>query len=496
MKQKIEEYLNNKIKIEELVHYFDTNNYTEEEIKKNGIVYTPKKTSDYIVSILNPTLKETVFEPSVGHGIFIFSLLDFIENKYNLSSSDLKKYLTTKVYFEDIQEENILELNKILEAYFKKKEIILKRTEINYKIGDTLKENFNIKFNIILGNPPYIRIKNLNKENIEFLRKNFSSCEKGNIDIYYAFIQFAIENSNRSSFITPNSWIYNKSAEKLRELVKNNLNILIDFKVKKIFSTADTYTSIFLHNNIKSNEFLHYKEDFDKKTVLFNKKDINNNRWLFYKEDNKKLNINIIKYHTPIATLRDKIFINHNLKENNNEDIVNFYKISTIKTEKEFLETKSTIIFPYYLNNVDKFIIKKESELNIETKKYLHENKEELLKRDKGKQEKYEEWFCYGRRQGLNIYKNNSYLIIIPGMIIVNNKFFAIESNKIKKPFLFSSGFILEVDKDNKNKLLDYLNSKDFNYLLKNEGKVWEGSKGKENYYSLSITQLKKIFNN
>jgi hypothetical protein len=351
---------------------------------------------------------------------------------------------------------------------------------------------FDKKYDLMIGNPPYIRTKNIEENYLKFLRTNFDSCKKGNIDIYYAFMELAIKTSNKSSFITPNSWIYNKSALKLREILKENIKNIIDFKQTQIFETADTYTSIYISDNSYNNDFILYNTNIDEKYLSFNKSNMNNEGWLFYNKNKENKKIEIIKIHTPIATLSDKTYINNDLSFNN-KDLIPFYKISKIKNEEDFFNSDQKIIFPYKnINN--KFIIKQEQELEKETLNYLNNNKKILTNRDKGKIDKYPKWYSYGRSQGLNKYKKDSFLIIIPGMIKNDYRFFSINKNKIKNDFLFSSGFIIEVSKENVENLLKFLNSNEFKNIFQNEGKIWKGKNEEENYYSLKSSQFKKLF--
>jgi len=491
MKENIKKYLNNEIDIETLVHYFEKNKYTKEEIKKEGIVYTPKKISDYIVKLLNPSIQETIFEPSVGHGIFIFSLLEFIQNKYNLSPYELKKYLIKNVFMQDVQEKTILELKEIIIYFFKKLNISLSKEELNnIYIGNTL-SNEKKSYDIIFGNPPYVNIRVIKPETLKYLRKKYLFCKKGNIDLYYAFIEYAMIHSERASFITPNSWLYNISERDLRKGIKPHLLKLIDFKQQKIFKNAATYVSIFLFDKTISSNNIEYSENIEEYYTKIDKEDLEDKRWSFYKKQISPY-LNSIKYHTPIATLRDKIFVTSGI---NNKDFIDFYKISKIKNIEEFKKSKQQILFPYKLEN-NKYIIKEKEELSKESYDYLLDNKKELMKRDKGKADKYPKWYSYGRKQGLNSYQNDTYLIIIPGMIKKNFKFFKIHSKEIKKPFLFSSGFILEVEEKESEILINYLNSVEFKECMVNNGKVWKGKEEDNSYYSLSIKQLKELFSN
>lgn len=73
----------------EKIKEMDIKNYTAEEIKSGGIVYTPKYIADYIINSLNISIEETILEPSVGHGVFIFSLLEIIKERLTKNELEL-----------------------------------------------------------------------------------------------------------------------------------------------------------------------------------------------------------------------------------------------------------------------------------------------------------------------------------------------------------------------------------------------------------------------
>ena len=66
-------------KIIESSQIFDHKDITN--IKENGVVFTPKYISDKMIRNLSPNINNSICEPSVGKGIFVFSLLEyFLEN--------------------------------------------------------------------------------------------------------------------------------------------------------------------------------------------------------------------------------------------------------------------------------------------------------------------------------------------------------------------------------------------------------------------------------
>lgn len=99
------------------------------------------------------------------------------------------------------------------------------------------------KFNVILGNPPYLGEKN-NKEvfqsikNTEFGRKYY----EGKMDFFYFFIERAVENLEENGvliYLTTNYWLKADSGKKLREALKINGNFKdIVFYDNSLFSKA------------------------------------------------------------------------------------------------------------------------------------------------------------------------------------------------------------------------------------------------------------------
>lgn len=111
----------------------------------------------------------------------------------------------------------------------------------------------------VIGDPPYVRIHNPNSlyGNV----RSYSFAGKGMTDLYMAFFEIGfnmMDGRGRMCYITPNSWLTSKAAEKMRQYIvrERNLMSLTDLEHFQAFGNVTTYTIISLfskNNNNKNN---------------------------------------------------------------------------------------------------------------------------------------------------------------------------------------------------------------------------------------------------
>ncbi len=111
-------------------------------------------------------------------------------------------------------------------------------------------------FDLIIGNPPYIRSRNMDKDYKK--RKEIMEYEvyQASADIYTYFYERSLNLLNSSgllSFITSNKWMRSKYGGKLRTLIKDNTSIqqIIDLGGQKIFENATVDTNIIIFSKQK-----------------------------------------------------------------------------------------------------------------------------------------------------------------------------------------------------------------------------------------------------
>lgn len=117
-------------------------------------------------------------------------------------------------------------------------------------------------FDVIIGNPPYIKLQNMRSIQPEVTdywvsakhpqqpeKPKFLSTQTGNYDIYLPFIEQSTQHlkaTGRMGFIAPNVWTVNDYGQGLRGFLHQHkhLDRWVDFKDYQIFDEAITYTAL------------------------------------------------------------------------------------------------------------------------------------------------------------------------------------------------------------------------------------------------------------
>jgi hypothetical protein len=414
----------------------------------NGAIYTPEKIRSYIVNeafgkitTLNDSIK--ISDIACGCGGFLFN-----------ASIELKKQ-TGKTYSEifrnhifglDIQEYSVNRTKLLLSLLALQSGEDIEEFQFNLFQGDSLDFDWMTKindfngFSIILGNPPYVCARNLDKETKEKL-KNWEVCQSGNSDLYIPFFQIAIENlaeNGTLGFITMNSFFKSLNGRALRDYFQSKeLAIsIIDFGSEQVFKSKNTYTCICFIEN-KEQQFISYTESETKKladklyfkqikyNILDSKKgwNLKNNKTISKIESTGVPFGELYQTRHGIATLKNDIYIFRPVDEDEKffylqngslykiekgicKDIVNSNKLSR---EVNLNKLKEKVIFPYDVQEKPKLLdenLLKES--FPEAYKYLQNKRKILAERDKGKGN-YENWFAFGRTQSLEKIKNKMF---------------------------------------------------------------------------------------
>jgi len=405
--------------------------------KLNGAFFTPNYIVDFIINETKPTEYEKCLDPSCGCGAFLIGLVEYFKRNF---SKSIKEILKQNIYGADILDYNVDRTKTLLSILALQYGEIIEESDLNIEHKDSLRDIWQLKFDVIVGNPPYVKYQDLDDKNRVELLKHWKSIESGTFNLYFAFFELGyklLENTGRLGYITPNNYFTSLSGISLRQYFQQNkcLTRIVDFSHKKVFD-AQTYTAITFLNKQKNDAVLYDKildsqecsEFLIKANGSPNYLDkLNAKKWRLLKKQEQE-NIRIIEtIGTPIkdlfniavgiATLKDEVFFVDSSNEKDGllkkitengtfyiekEATKPVYKISNFKSQEEVQNNTLRIITPYH-TELKTAVPIKETEFKEKYPKcyeYLLSEKEKLESRDKGKSN-YSPFYSWGRTQGI-----------------------------------------------------------------------------------------------
>jgi hypothetical protein len=124
-------------------------------------------------------------------------------------------------------------------------------------------------FDVVIGNPPYIRIQALKEfapVEVEHYKTAYRSAGKGNYDIYVVFVERGLELLNKSGrlgYILPHKFFNAKYGQPVRDLISSgkHLSEIVHFGDEQVFTGATTYTALLFLDKVGSEQFRFVKAD-------------------------------------------------------------------------------------------------------------------------------------------------------------------------------------------------------------------------------------------
>ena len=405
--------------------------------KVNGAFFTPTYVVDFIIKEASPKNNDKCLDPSCGCGAFLIGLVEYYQKTFKKS---VKETIKENIYGSDILNYNVKRSKIILSLFGLLNNEIIEESDFNIYNQDSLKADWKNEFEIIVGNPPYVKFQDLSDDNRLYLIDNWKSIENGTFNLYFAFFELGhklLTANGKLGYITPNNYFTSLSALSLRQYFLQNKCVtrIVDFRHKKVFD-AQTYTAITFANK-KANDSILFDKIKDEQScsdflISANGspnylENLDVSKWRLLKT-NEQENIKIIEsIGTPIkqlfniavgiATLKDEVFFVDSANEKNGfitkttengtflieKEITRpVYKISKFKSQKDIENNTLRIITPYHTNSKNAVPILEDEFIAKYPKCYefLLSEKVKLEGRGKGKKV-FSPFYIWGRTQGI-----------------------------------------------------------------------------------------------
>lgn len=286
---------------------------TKEERKRLGQFYTPEAIIDYILDqtgYINNIEDKNIIDISCGSGGFVTRAANRLINK--LKKETNKEAIINKVidniYGLDVNpfacylaETNILLqlLDLIIEAkqnnpkyqvpkikIFQTNTIetpsLLSSDEQVVKDIKNKSGKFKNGFDFVVGNPPYLEAKKMDKKTKELCGETCPNIASGAFDLFVCFIYkglYLLKNGGKFGYIFPNKFLIANYAKKMREelLFKYSIKEIIDVSECEVFENVSVYPVILIvenkkpqNNTIKTAEKINNTKELESKNFIVN----------------------------------------------------------------------------------------------------------------------------------------------------------------------------------------------------------------------------------
>ena len=409
-------------------------------------------------------------------------------------TEEIKKYET------EIEE---IKSNKIYENAF----------EWRFEFPEVLNNDGDfVGFDVVIGNPPYIRVQELDYKAIDFYKTRFQVAFK-RIDISILFIELSKEiltPNGFATYITSNQFLTTEYGLEIRKFLKNKYRLIeiIDFGDLPVFEEALTYVSIFSFCNDSPKDFYYYKVQNLKDIKLLNKyptelidfSQIQYDNWTL--SSNKGISIiNKLKKHETLKAVGKSwagLFTGKDdllMFDENEIEKFGFEKDAILPVirandcEKYFIKKPTKhVIYPYKFENNRTILLDEDEFMSLypKTYQYVLSKKTELsIRKDTRKFISNQKgWFKLTRFGQKNVF--NEIKIVSPGEVKEHK--FCIDYSK--SGFSCARGFAITInDKDlDLRYLLSLFNSNLIKYYLQSMASLKVGG-----YFTYSSNILNKV---
>ena len=459
--------------------------------RNQGIYYTPKWVTDYIVGETvgrfiteNAETPEAIqnvkiLDMACGSGSFLIRAYDELlrwhsegsgRNEADIDVQERTDILRSNIYGVDLDSQavEVARLNLMLRALARRENlpslsdnlktgnslISGSEDELEAYFGDDWEANRSFEwerefepimaddgFDIIIGNPPYVQIQDIDKAEKDYFRKKYKS-PFGSFDLYVVFLEKAIrllKPTGRLGFITSGKFLKNEYGKKIRQILKTETTIeqIIDLSELQVFPDATTYPIIVVFKKGAVEQNIIYRRIADESEfgirnlataseITAQQEAINEGVWPPPTPENRRLIDKIESVSDTLGDISTNIFVGiqtganpiyylerRNAQATDTGMIIVFSEVIGRDVEIESMSLKALLkgrhIRRYYTEHADNYLIFPYQRISDRMKlispseysenyplcwNYLLANREKLEGRENGKM-RHENWYGY-----------------------------------------------------------------------------------------------------
>ena len=228
--------------------------------RTEGAVYTPNYVIDYIIRRCTEIRSETtcprLVDPACGSGGFLIRAIPLLAEKYNITR---ERVINEFTYGIDVNQYAIEYAKLAIELFCAKTStdfpsdfsflvqndtLLADRKALLHSVGIATDG-----FDIIVTNPPYVKLQNLPNDYRGLLTDAYRDFAKGSFSLAMLFLVAGFRLLSQSGvlgYITQNNIYTSLAGEGVRDFLQSHrsLHTIVDFGHKKIFPEVSAYTCL------------------------------------------------------------------------------------------------------------------------------------------------------------------------------------------------------------------------------------------------------------
>ena len=409
--------------------------------KKNGVAYTPLSVKRMM---LERVLRDrgsplTIFDPSCGCASFLLTAAQMLHDRIGLPYG---KIIRECVFGADIDagalEKTRALFSLMLAEHGEDEDVVPELFNLDMlerESAATILKSHPTGFDCVVGNPPYVRFRNMDESTkAKVVKWPASNC--GNPDLYMPFFEVGeslLSDGGMLTYITSNTYLQSVNGRCLRNwMAQKGLDVEItDFRNAQLFSNVTCYTCVTTFGghgdgiryrraespDCADVEFSFYPFSSFDKDAPWRMRDPKIDA-VIRRLEGAKTPLSHYVIRNGLATLANNVYF----FKAKSEDERYFYrsydgaewkveksicrnvvKPNVVHNESELQAEMEHAIFPYQEAN-GRYSIIAEDKMQRDypcAYEFLRHCRNLLERRDKGKG-KYPSWYAYGRTQGMN----------------------------------------------------------------------------------------------